>query len=429
MKKLIVILTGLLLAIPMLQSCLKDDEELFEDNASKRMQDVLDATKELLVAAENGWIFEMYPESSQSYGGYAFTLVFDDEKVAARSEIMDDNSYEVSSYYKMTTDDGPVLSFDTYNEIIHYFSTPSSSAYQGYQGEFEFVIMDATEDLITLQGKKTGNTMYMRPLETDPETYLDAVDVMEDSIYFATLSGTIGGAAVEIELDTDYRQMTFIYGDGEETVIAYAVTDKGVRLYTPITLGVSTVDEFYTDIDELTFISTGEAQVSLESFFPDTWRAYKEFEGSYIFYYYNGRLKVSVTLTPAGDKSTYIMDGLNSNYTWTLKYNKAKGRLELLAQELGTYEGDTVYLCAWDTNQGYLTWSSTVGMYLEWNMDTENPVYSFVDKGTWSGFDVDSFLLYEFDSDGNAVGQFKVSSWLVNSTNQFPYMTNLTKVD
>lgn len=430
MKKVIFIFAALLVAVPALQSCLKDEEELFDENASVRMQSTLDATQEILVAAEYGWVFEMYPEDGQSYGGYAFTLVFDDEKVAARSEIMGDNTYEVSSYYKMTNDDGPVLSFDTYNEIIHYFSTPSSSAYQGYEGEFEFVIMDAEDDLITLQGKKTGNTMYMHALETDPESYLDAVTEMESSIYFCSLTGTVGGIEVYIELDTEYRQATFSYGEEDEETIAYAVTDKGVRLYSDITLGSDTLDELYADIADETFVTSGEASVSLVWDKPEFWREYDVFEGDYTFYYYSGKYKASVTLTPAGDNSSYIMSGLNSNYTLTLTYNLGEGRLELHSQEVGTYGSNYVWFCAWDSTAGYLSWSTSYGMYLEWNGDEDSPVYEFYDLGAWTSYTVDSFILWQLDSSSSSAGNMSgASAWYTNGTYQFPLLTNLTKVN
>lgn len=428
MNRFFIAAAGILCLCFVMQSCLKDQEEIFDDDASIRLQEAMEEAAEALVAAEYGWYLEMYPESSQSYGGWVHTFVFDGELVKARSELYG-SDYEVESYYKMTNDDGPVLSFDTYNEVIHYLSTPTSSLYQAYGGEFEFIVLDVTTDIITLKGKKTGNIMYLRSLETTPENYLDAVAEMEDNIFFNALTGTIGGVSVDIGLDTDYRQMTFSYGEEDETTLAYTVTDKGVRLYSEITLGTDSLDEFYVDTDELTFFSPGSATISLESVFPDEWRPYKAFSGSYIFYYNSGEYSVNVILTSAGDNSSYVMSGLNPNYTVTLTYDRDQGCLEIFSQQVGTYGSNYVWFCVWDSNQGYLSWGTSYGMYLEWNQDEDNPVYEFVDIGTWSGYNVDSFILWQLDSDKSSVGGMNVSSWYTNGGYRFPGVTNLTKVD
>lgn len=144
------------------QSCLKDQEDFFDESSSERMQAVLENTKAVLTSSDNGWIFDYYPDRNLSYGGIIYALKFDDKKVSVRCELSPD--MEETSFYKLNTNNGPVLSFDSYNTLMHFFATPSSGEYEAKDGDFEFMIMDVTEDRITLRGNRTGNTMYLHRL-------------------------------------------------------------------------------------------------------------------------------------------------------------------------------------------------------------------------------------------------------------------------
>ena len=64
-NKLYVALWGMLLCALTFQSCLKDDEEVFDKNPSERLQQYISEAKKVLTSAENGWLLEMYPHPSQ----------------------------------------------------------------------------------------------------------------------------------------------------------------------------------------------------------------------------------------------------------------------------------------------------------------------------------------------------------------------------
>ena len=137
MKKIFAIIS-MALAVFAAQSCLFEQEDLFEESSSVRTSNLMEKARKALVASEQGWLMELYPESSQKYGGYAFILKFgEDQKVTAYSEIEEGTS---TGYFNITAEDGPVLIFDTYNVIMHFFATPNSSRYQAYEGEVEYLI-------------------------------------------------------------------------------------------------------------------------------------------------------------------------------------------------------------------------------------------------------------------------------------------------
>ena len=72
------IFIALLLALPAigLQSCLKDQEDVFDKSYSERMAEFLQQAQDTLVKAPYGWALDYYPESNQSYGGVAYTIRF-----------------------------------------------------------------------------------------------------------------------------------------------------------------------------------------------------------------------------------------------------------------------------------------------------------------------------------------------------------------
>ena len=63
-------------------------------------------------------------------------------------------SMVTSSSYDVISDRGPVITFNTYNMIMHYLASPSMSNVEGEQGDYEFVITKTTQDSIYVKGKK-----------------------------------------------------------------------------------------------------------------------------------------------------------------------------------------------------------------------------------------------------------------------------------
>lgn len=433
-NKLYRTLGGILLLCSMVffQSCLKDDNEVFDKNPSERLQQYLSEVKNILTGAEKGWLLEMYPESDQSYGGYAFIVRFDEEKVYASSELADDYETELESLYKLTDDDGPVLSFDTYNEFLHFLSTPSPDAYEAFGGEFEFVVLEATPDLVTLRGKKTNNIMYMRKMTEDAVSYLTKIEALDESMILCGFNGTVGGTQVSGIMDLEDRQLSFVPADGESMTVAYTLTDEGLRLYNPVEVAGVTFEEFTVDPETNSLTDKGGSGTVFNAIFPEGWRDYSVFAGDYVLTFNNGQRSVNVTLTPADDGASYIMSGLNSHFTVTLVYQRSSGSLTWLSQKIGDANGNEIWLCAWALNggTGNLTWDPTVGMRTQWNGDEAHPVYTWSDYGTMTGENVTSYVMWQV-SNGQSAGQFSNLSWAITGTtsNQLPYVGTMTKTD
>lgn len=244
----------LMLALPalFLQSCLKDQEDVFDKSYSARMEDFLQQAQDSLVNAPYGWAFDYYPEENRAYGGIAYTVKFTKNDASVRYEKKPDDG-AITSLYKMKSDDGPVLSFDTYNAFMHLYATPSKGAYQGKQGDFEFVIDSIGKGVIKVHGKKSLNTMYLRKLTEDPAEYMDKVTEISSLFIFSDIELNAGGKPYHFVItDPSNRQMAVYDGSTLVKTVAYLFTDKGLRLYEPVSLNGVPVQEFILDKDNST---------------------------------------------------------------------------------------------------------------------------------------------------------------------------------
>ncbi|WP_314648056.1 DUF4302 domain-containing protein [Prevotella multiformis] len=243
------IFIALLLALPalFLQSCLKDQEDVFDSPYSKRVSDFLQQAQDTLVKAPYGWALDYYPESNQSYGGVAYTIRFTRDNAIVRYENNPDDG-EVKSRYSMKDDSGPVLSFDTYNTFLHVYATPKDGEYRGKEGDFEFVIDSIGSDRIKLKGKKSENTMYLRKLTADAAEYMEKVTEVSADFIFSEMKVTVGGKPYSIVItDLDNRQLALYDGNTLVGTSAYAFTDHGIRLYLPVTVNGVRIQDFTYD--------------------------------------------------------------------------------------------------------------------------------------------------------------------------------------
>jgi len=249
----------LLLALPalFLQSCQTEEENVFDKSYAERMDDFLQKAQETLVASQYGWALDYYPKSNQSYGGVAYTIKFTRDNAIVRYENNPDDG-EVKSLYKMKEDDGPVLSFDTYNTFLHTYATPKSGEYRGKEGDFEFVIDSIGADRIKIHGKRSLNTMYLHKLSGEASEYIEKVTELTNLFVFSDVALNIGGKPYRLVVtDKNNRQLAIYDGDKIIAESAYAFTDKGIRLYEPITLNGVKLYDLTLDAETAKFSGTG----------------------------------------------------------------------------------------------------------------------------------------------------------------------------
>lgn len=230
-----------------LQSCLHDDDEIFDKSAAERINEAVANVKEVLTSSQEGWVMHYYVGREYAYGGLNLAMKFTDGKVQMYNETAkkSDGSYKsVVSTYKITRDQGPVLAFDTYNDLLHVYGDPAGSGptdVDGWEADYEFVIMNISEDqnTITLQGKKFNNTIVLERLNRPIAEYLDAATKMAESLTNAgILAYTVGDKKAKFYPGSSEYSVKYVDDKGEVASLSvpFTSTDKGILFNEPIEL-------------------------------------------------------------------------------------------------------------------------------------------------------------------------------------------------
>lgn len=198
-------------------ACSSEEDDIFDHSAAERLNSVSADYSAKLCDSKGGWIMEYYPYSDNedmlTGTGYLIVNRFNSdgsvytamknkatyELAASTGKITRGMLWEDVSAWEVITDMGPVLTYNTYNKCYGRFSDPTDidltagryddESGKGFQGDYEFIMVDLPEDgqHIMLKGKK--RSIYQRmtrlPEGTDAETYLDDIEAFNKNMFFA----------------------------------------------------------------------------------------------------------------------------------------------------------------------------------------------------------------------------------------------------
>ena len=154
------------------------EDDLFDKSAAERLNEASELYSKRLCASPNGWAVQLYPtkEDKAPYGnGYLLLFRFHENKSvdASMYNALSNNTYmSASSTWDVITDNGPVLSFNTYNSVFHTFSDPedvpstgsdldpNDETGTGIGGDYEFIIVDAPEDASVFAHRRVCQPAY-----------------------------------------------------------------------------------------------------------------------------------------------------------------------------------------------------------------------------------------------------------------------------
>lgn len=415
-------------------ACVKEKAPAFQDSASARLEKAIEAQKNIL--SGHRWRMEYYPHSSQAYGGYNLFVEFTDTEVTAWGEVAESLDKSYTSLYKFTNDNGPVLSFDMFNYVLHYFSTPSGSSmaniygqtglYQAYEGDFEFLVLEASASEVLLKGKRSGCLIHMYPFEGDPVEYLQKVEAAKTDNFVATVQGAdftisafnvnLEGTDYLVEMDRDMQQMYFTKsGEEESTAVAFMYTPDGIKFYEPF----ASVSEIVWDTDTQ---SAKAGSAVMENRMPEGWIAYDKYIGTYELTYNDNDdwlvepKTATVTLEADVEGASYILKGVSDKYTLKVKYDLAGGNLVLMGQIMGKFGDNDVYFAAMYASRaasGSATWtgwrSANYGIKTKADPETlesdpDHFTLNFVPGPSAAGKGINSFGLLMQKPDGSSGG-------------------------
>ena len=186
MKAKYLVIIGLLAVT--FAACSRDEESLFEKPAAIRAQEAITNAFDVLTSNETGWEMAYFPNLEASAKGYNMVLKFNKNgnvSVTAKNLTTTANKImtDTASTWAVKSDYGPILTFDTYNDVFHAFSDPQNDG-AGLLGDYEFLILKATPELVLLKGKKHSAYTVMRPMKNpDLTAYFAACEKMQTNLF------------------------------------------------------------------------------------------------------------------------------------------------------------------------------------------------------------------------------------------------------
>lgn len=283
---------ALLSAAVAFSGCVNEEKDLFNKSAAERLNEASALYSSRLTASPNGWAVQLYPTTKDEapYGnGYLLLFRFHANKsvdACMNNSLSGDKFMSSTSTWDVITDNGPVLSFDTYNDVVHTFSNPedvpstgtgddpNDETGTGIGGDYEFIIVDAPEDAsyMMLKGKKRGTYNLLTPVEegVDYEAYLSDVKSFQQKMFPSnspTFDVLHAGDSI-YKFDDASDGIPNIYPYDKDKVInesfnPFLITKRGNDYYFRFrdakAYGGKTVQDFKYDNEQDRFVSVDDA--------------------------------------------------------------------------------------------------------------------------------------------------------------------------
>lgn len=262
MKKILMFTTALGLMVATLPSCLKDDKANFSGSPAARLDEAVKVNKQILESAPNGWSLGYYAGRNYSGPGFTLTLKFKDGKAYIMGDNKDATTVGVSEY-DVVKDQGVVLTFPTYNSVIHELAGASQGYPEGLQGDYEFAILEANSNFIRLRGKKWKNEMILTPIKNQTqEEFIQKVFTIREGMTTNNYHFILGKDTLSAgEVNVDTRRLTAKINNVSYD-LAYNLTDTGLNLSSPIKIGAKEYSSFTWNEADKSF-NNGELSIRL----------------------------------------------------------------------------------------------------------------------------------------------------------------------
>ncbi len=404
-----------------LTSCLHDDTDYFDGvSAAERAEQAEADIREILTSAENGWRLSYYYGEDYA-GGFTFLLSFNDKgKVSVSGDLFSPYisvttpETVCSSSYDIEHDMGPVLTFNTANDIIHYFAQPYQSDVDGDQGDYEFIVMSYSADKIVLKGKKWGNKMTMVPMDASTKwvDYLAGIKEITDAMPYAYNVTSTGATAGTAEIDVQTRRLAIATSDSTMER-AYILTPSGIELQAPVYVGGQEISSFAYAKDSKTFTSgnvtlagTTTGDIMSYDSWVGQWLGTVNYSGTDISILLEMSKAEAVRMTEAVRDSCVISISTTEGvleYHMYCEYDKTTGYMSFPAQYCVDPTGEYGYLMMIPSqlSNGYYYFNLSGSLTMEMTSETGG-------KFGWDGggkYEVNSMLFLACDNSGNLIVQ------------------------
>ena len=235
----------------------------------------------------------------------------------------------------------------------------------------------------------------------------------------------------QIEVDMADGILSWVsYDEKEDDNVAnympFLTTLTGMHLQEPVTIGGQTFQDCTYEESDRSLRAVG-VDVVFPVVLPEDYTEYADFAGTYTLTS-NRTRKNTIVLTPDGDGLYYTVTGMSNYFSVKAKYNAARGRLEFHSQKVGESGDVEVWMCAWDSSAGTLTWAEAACIDLVRNLEVEGQFDFTLNYDYDTSLKFDSFILWGI-SGGASAGQFTSWTFLGSNSNQLPRLNNIVKTN
>ena len=245
--------------------CVMEQPDLFSGSPAERLNKAIKNDTDSLQHAGNGWEMEYFATTGSA--GYTLLVKFSPSGqaiISGKSELTGNLLVTDSCLYEMIGDNGPVLTFNSYNKVLHAFSNPVNPDGYGLEGDYEFVVLKTTSNQILLKGKKRGTIIVMNkiPATVSWKQYFDNLDAMNAFLF--------NGSTNSLNLVSGNDTLVASFGathifritkPGEDpkvtgTDVPFIVTDYGLRFQTTDTINTNSSQNFKLSDNKKLLVST-----------------------------------------------------------------------------------------------------------------------------------------------------------------------------
>lgn len=270
-------------------ACTFEQDDYFSETASLRVTHMNENIQNRLVEqssnGNHGWVIQYFVAGTDDYDFEGFTLFgnfYQNNKVtlAGNHRFLRDghaNQYtEATSTYEMLAEEGPVLAFNTWNDILTVLVDPVDPSAaprsvvqngEGMFGDQNLVLTSYADDEMVFNGERHRAQVRFVPCDRPWQDYIDAAAKTKADIATTALTSYY----VTNGTDTMYFSMLnrgyFNYCDRvnnplKNKVLSCVFTPQGFRINHVDSLGQNTFQEFTMAADSTKLLSEdGQTQV------------------------------------------------------------------------------------------------------------------------------------------------------------------------
>lgn len=263
-----------------LTSCQFEDEDYFDTPAALRIEQTTADIQKTLVEAPNGWVMQYFTGTDEVEGFNILARFDQNGKVTMASNhrfLRDGNAnkyLEFASLYQMLREDGPVLAFNTWNDVLTPLVDPVDPAAapanlvkdgEGMKGDHNFVVLSYSPEEIMLRGERHNARVRMIPCTGAWEEYLKTVNDLKNYYANTTIPNFyVIGPKADTLYFKNLRKGVITYCERIDdplfpTVINCLFTPTGFRLHHENNIKGTKFQEFHMAADSTCLLSENDS--------------------------------------------------------------------------------------------------------------------------------------------------------------------------